>query len=114
MNNQVIISKKIESFNKSLKIDGDKSLSIRWALLASQAKGKSKSYNLLKSEDVLNALNCLKKLGTKIKLKKNTCEIIGLGINKFIYKKKNCFKCWKFRNFGKINFRSFGALKDSY
>ena len=88
MNNQVIISKKIESFNKSLKIDGDKSLSIRWALLASQAKGKSKSYNLLKSEDVLNALNCLKKLGTKIKLKKNTCEIIGLGINKFIYKKK--------------------------
>ncbi len=88
MNNQVIISKKIKPFNKSLKIDGDKSLSIRWALLASQAKGKSKSYNLLKSEDVLSTLDCLKKLGIKTKIKKNTCEIIGRGINKFIYKKK--------------------------
>ena len=56
---------KIKPFDKILEIEGDKSLSIRWALLASQANGKSTSYNLLKSEDVLNTLNCLKKLGLK-------------------------------------------------
>ena len=88
MNNQVIISKNIKPFNRSLKIDGDKSLSIRWALLASQSYGKSKSFNLLKSEDVLNTLKCLKKLGTKIKIKKNTCEIHGNGLNGFHFKKK--------------------------
>ena len=53
------------------------SLSIRWALLASQAKGTSRSYNLLRSEDVISTLKCLKKLGTIVKLKKNFCEIRG-------------------------------------
>ena len=38
-------------------VDGDKSLSIRWALLASQAIGTSKAKNLLKSEDVQNTLS---------------------------------------------------------
>ena len=44
------IEKKIKNFNKDLIIAGDKSLSIRWALLASQSNYKSKSYNLLNSE----------------------------------------------------------------
>ena len=65
------IEKKIKKFNKSLITSGDKSLSIRWALLASQSPYKSKSYNLLDSEDVLNTLRCLRKLGVKIKLTKN-------------------------------------------
>ena len=87
MKNYVKIKRKIKSFNKTLKIEGDKSLSIRWALLASQAKGKSSSYNLLKSEDVLNTLKCLKKLGVKVKILQNKCEIIGNGLNSFNYKK---------------------------
>ena len=87
MQNYLKIHKPIKSFNKTLKIEGDKSLSIRWALLASQAKGKSVAYNLLKSEDVISTLNCLKKLGVKIKNFKNKCEIKGLGINGFNYKK---------------------------
>ena len=66
MKNSVVISKKIKSFNKTIKIEGDKSLSIRWALLASQASGKSRASNLLKSEDVMNTLSCLKKMGIKI------------------------------------------------
>ncbi len=70
MSNKIKINNTIEPFNKILEIEGDKSLSIRWALLASQANGKSKSLNLLRSEDVLSALDCLKKLGVKIKLKK--------------------------------------------
>ena len=81
------ISNIIKPFNKSISIEGDKSLSIRWALLASQASGVSISSNLLRSEDVLNTLNCLKKLGIKIILTKNYCKIIGNGLNKFNYKK---------------------------
>ncbi|MDC1155535.1 3-phosphoshikimate 1-carboxyvinyltransferase [Candidatus Pelagibacter sp.] len=88
MKNHVTVSKIIKPFNKSLKMEGDKSLSIRWALLASQASGKSSSYNLLKSEDVLNTLQSLKKLGIKIKHFKNKCVIISKGLNKFNYKKK--------------------------
>ena len=57
----IIINHKIKNFKKKIKIEGDKSLSIRFALLASQALGKSKAYNLLKSEDVISTINCLKK-----------------------------------------------------
>jgi 3-phosphoshikimate 1-carboxyvinyltransferase len=67
-------------------IDGDKSLSIRWALLSSQSIKKCKSSNLLLSEDVYSTLNCLKKLGVRIKISKRFCEINGMGINGFKYK----------------------------
>tara|TARA_B100001057_G_C22852765_1_gene951581 strand:- start:1474 stop:2796 length:1323 start_codon:yes stop_codon:yes gene_type:complete len=87
MNNRIRINKKINQFNKIIKIEGDKSLSIRWALLASQANGKSTSTNILKSEDILSTLNCLKKLGAKIKFKKGKCIIHGVGLNGFKYKK---------------------------
>ena len=87
MNKVIFINEKINNFNKTITVEGDKSLSIRWALLASQAVGKSKGFNLLGSDDVLNTLNCLKKLGTKIILKKNYCEINSFGINSFNYKK---------------------------
>tara|TARA_B100000214_G_scaffold365138_1_gene332534 strand:+ start:399 stop:1730 length:1332 start_codon:yes stop_codon:yes gene_type:complete len=82
------INKKIGSFKKKILVDGDKSLSIRWALLSSQGVGQSIAKNILKSEDLINTLNCLKKLGVKIKLKKNICIIEGVGINGFAYKKK--------------------------
>jgi 3-phosphoshikimate 1-carboxyvinyltransferase len=87
MNKVISINGSIKNFNKTITVDGDKSLSIRWALLASQAKGSSKAYNLLMSEDVLFTLKCLKKLGVKINLKKKYCEIVGKGINSFNYKK---------------------------
>ena len=81
------IKNKIKRFNKALSIEGDKSLSIRWALIASQSEYKSKAVNLLLSEDVINTLKCLKKLGVKIKIRKNFCEINGVGLNGFKYKK---------------------------
>ena len=87
MSKTLIIKKKIEKFNKQIKVSGDKSLSIRWVLLASQAIGKSKGYNLLMSEDVLAALDSIKKLGIKVKVHKKYCEILGNGINGFKYKK---------------------------
>ena len=87
MSNEIEIRQTIKPYNKKIEIEGDKSLSIRWALLASQSIGKSTSTNLLRSDDVLNTLNCLKKLGVKIYLFKNKCEIYGTGINGYKYKK---------------------------
>ena len=87
MNNTISIFKTIKTFDKKLEIEGDKSLSIRWSLLASQAIGKSTAQNILISEDVLSTLKCLKQLGVKIKLIKNKCIIYGVGINGYKYKK---------------------------
>ena len=86
MVSHVLISKKIKDFNQSINISGDKSLSIRWALMASQAIGKSRAYNILNSDDVNNALFSLKKLGIKVSKKKNFCEIDGKGLGTFFFK----------------------------
>ena len=75
------INNTIKPFKKVIKVEGDKSLSIRWVLLASLSKKKSIAYNLLKSEDVLSAIDCIKKLGSKVKFIKNKCEIKGTGFN---------------------------------
>ena len=55
--------------------------------MASQAVGKSKAYNLLMSEDVMAAIDSIKKLGIEVKIGRNYCEIYGNGINGFKYKK---------------------------
>ena len=83
----IYFTNKIKDFNKKISVDGDKCLSIRWTLLASMANGKSKAYNLLKSNDVLSSITVLKKLGVKIKHKKKYCEINGNGLKSFNYKK---------------------------
>ena len=70
MPNHIFINKKISPFNKKIQVSSDKSLSIRTVLLASQAVGTSKISNLLESEDVLNALKTIKKLGINYKKKK--------------------------------------------
>ena len=82
-----VIKKKISPYNKKIFVDGDKSISIRWALLASQAIGKSVASNLPNSEDINSTIDCLKKLGIKIIKKNNVCEIFGNGLNGFNYKK---------------------------
>jgi len=83
MPKHIYINKKIPSYNKIIQVSSDKSLSIRTVLLASQAVGISKISNLLESEDVLNALKVIKKLGIKYKKKKNYYEIHGFGLNGF-------------------------------
>tara|TARA_B100000989_G_scaffold84441_1_gene60566 strand:+ start:426 stop:1745 length:1320 start_codon:yes stop_codon:yes gene_type:complete len=87
MSNIFVINEKIKNFNKKIKISGDKSLSIRWVLFASLASGISKSKGLLISEDVLAAIAAVKKLGIKVKLNKDKCEIYGKGLNGYNYKK---------------------------
>ena len=87
MTNSININNKINSFSKTITVSGDKSLSIRWVLFSSIAQGKSKAYNLLLSEDVLAAINAVKKLGAEVKLNKNNCTIIGNGPSGYKYKK---------------------------
>ncbi len=83
MPKHIYINKKIDPFNKTIQVTSDKSLSIRTVLLASQAIGTSKIWNLLESEDVLNALKMIKKLGINYKKTKNFYEIHGFGLNSF-------------------------------
>ncbi len=86
-NNHVLINDRIKSFKKNIEVSSDKSLSIRCVLIASQAIGVSKISNLLKSEDVMNALKVIKKLGINYNLKGNILNINGYGINGFNIKK---------------------------
>ncbi len=87
MKNLLIIEEKIKKFNKIINVSGDKSLSIRWVLFASLADGVSKAKNLLMSEDVLAALDTIKKFGIKSKINKNYCKIYGKGFDGYKYKK---------------------------
>ena len=83
MSNHIVIKKKIKSFNKKIKVGSDKSISIRSILLASQAVGISKISNLLESEDVLNSLKTIKKLGVNYKKKKENILYQGIWIKWF-------------------------------
>ena len=87
MSNKIILKKKINDFNKKINIPGDKSLSIRWILIASLSSGVSKAQNLLMSQDILAALKAIKMLGVKVFYNKKICKIYGVGINGYKYKK---------------------------
>ncbi len=88
MKNHVSIKNKLKDFNKTITVSSDKSISIRSILLASQAIGVSRISNLLESEDVLNTLKAVKKLGISYKKVGNVYNIYGYGLNGFNLKKK--------------------------
>ena len=88
MKNTIKINKKINSFKKEIEVPGDKSISIRCVLLGSQAIGVTKIYNLLESEDVINSLKCIKKLGINYKKFRDFYKIYGLGLSGFNTDKK--------------------------
>ena len=94
------INSKINSFNKTIHIDSDKSISIRSFLIGSMTHNISKVKNVLESEDVMSTINCLKKLGVKIKKKggKEYC-IYGKGLGSLRAKKNT-----------KLNFGNSGTL----
>ena len=65
------VNKKINSYNKTIKVDSDKSISIRSFIIGSISENITTINNVLESEDVFASVNCLKKLGVKItKIKK--------------------------------------------
>ena len=77
MNKSVLINNKINKFDKKIEVSSDKSISIRYVLMASQAIGYSRIYNLLESEDVISAINAIKSLGIKVIKKKKILRNIG-------------------------------------
>ena len=87
MKNQVKIEKIIKPFNKIITVSSDKSLSIRCVLLSSIAIGRSKIFNLLDSEDVINAIKTIKKLGVKYKKKKILLKYMESALMDFKLKK---------------------------
>ena len=88
MSKVVLIKNKIENFKKkSIIVDGDKSLSIRFVLLSSLSRGRCTASNFLRSGDVDSAINSIRKLGIKKKIKNDYCEVIGKGLFGFKYKK---------------------------
>ena len=87
MGKKLFINNKYNSFKKTISIDGDKSISIRTLLLGSQAYGKTFIENILLSEDIINSINCLKKLGIKISLNKKMFYLWKRVLNGFEYKK---------------------------
>ena len=83
------LNHKIKPFKKTIKVDSDKSMSIRSFLIGSISQSISTASNVLESEDVLSAISCLKKLGVKIvKTKPQSYKIYGKGLGS-LYAKKN-------------------------
>ncbi len=110
MSNSTKINNKIGNFNKIITVPGDKSLSIRWVLFASIARGRSKVFNLLLSEDVLAAISAVKKLGIDVKLNKKSCSIFGNGPDGYNYKKNIIINA---KNSGTLGRLIMGILIDS-
>ena len=86
MANLLLIEKKLKQFDKKISVSGDKSISIRWILFASLASGLSKAQNLLISDDVLTAINVVKKFGIKVVLRGKFCNVYGNGVDGFKFK----------------------------
>ena len=83
----VASSKKIKPFNKIIKVDSDKSISIRSLLIGSISNNISKIDNILESDDVFASISCLKNLGVKIRKKNNNYYIFGKGLGSLNIKK---------------------------
>ena len=71
---------KSQGLSGTLKIVGDKSISHRAIMIASQALGTSRITGLLESDDVLSTISCINKLGIKIEKKDDSYYVYGNGI----------------------------------
>lgn len=82
------LNKKIESFNKVIEVDSDKSISIRSFLIGAISQNISSAKNILESEDVFSTIHCLKNLGVKIKkISSKNYKIYGNGLGSLVGRK---------------------------
>ena len=96
----LLVKNKISSFKKVIKVDGDKSISIRSFLIGAISQNISSTKNVLESEDVFSTINCLKKLGVKIKkIKRKSYLIYGKGLGSL-----------NIKNNSTLNFGNSGTL----
>ncbi len=82
------LNSKILKFNKVISVDSDKSISIRSFLIGAISEDISTVKNVLESEDVFSTIDCLKKLGVKIKkVSSKYYKIFGKGLGSLTIKK---------------------------
>lgn len=77
---ETLTAKKSINLKGEVKIPGDKSISHRSLIFASQAIGKTEISGLLESEDVLNTKKAIEKLGIKVSKQSNKYLVNGNGI----------------------------------
>ena len=84
----------IKDFKKTIKVDSDKSISIRSFLIGAISHNISRVKNVLESEDIFSCISCLQKLGVKI-VKSGTKEylIYGKSLGSFIAKNNTVLNC---------------------
>ena len=96
----IVINDQIKPFKKTIKVDSDKSISIRSFLVGAISQNISETKNALESEDVRSTIHCLKKLGIKIiKKKPGNYLIYGKGLGSLTAKKNT-----------ELNFGNSGTL----
>ena len=95
----ILVKDKIKPFNKIIRVDSDKSISIRSLLIGAISQNISCIKNILKSEDVISTMDSLKKLGVKIYKKKGIMYVYGKGLGS-LSAKKNTY----------LNFGNSGTL----
>jgi 3-phosphoshikimate 1-carboxyvinyltransferase len=64
-----------------VELPGDKSISHRYAILASLAEGTSEIRNYSSSADCLSTIECMRKLGIQIDLTKDFVRVAGKGLD---------------------------------
>ena len=96
----VFLNSKILSFKKTIKVDADKSLSIRSFLIGSISQNISTAKNILESDDVKSTISACRKLGVKInRVSAGFYKIYGKGLGSFTAK-----------NNSSLNFGNSGTL----
>ena len=94
------IKNKINPYNKNIKVDSDKSISIRSFIIGAISQNISIIKNVLESDDVLSTIQCLRNLGVKIyKKNKGNYLVYGKGLGS-LHAKKNL----------ELNFGNSGTL----
>jgi len=90
----IITCGQIKSYKKVIKVDPDKSISIRSFLIGAISHNISEVKNVLESEDIFSCINCLRKLGVKIKkIKAKHYLVYGKGLGSFNAKKNTVLDC---------------------
>lgn len=82
--NRPVVSSRSRKLAGQVTVPGDKSISHRALILASQAIGTSRILGLLEGEDVLNTAKALRSLGVHIHtLEDGSWEVVGVGTGGF-------------------------------
>ena len=83
----------------SLNISGDKSISHRSVIMGAMSIGETKIYNLLESKDILSTVSILRKLGVKVKKKKDKSHKFSKNLSVLLRASVKIFFVSRMRDF---------------